>query len=222
MTAPAPPVRGAPERKVATPPSAADRVNSRVLGAMLLVFGSGWLLQQLGIVDLPWTAIVSLVLLTLGLGMIMTSRRRARTVPLVLVGVALTLGLAVGTSGIDIKGGVGQRIVTPTTLTARNSYRLGIGELVIDLSKAPLDNASTKVAATVGVGHLVVRVPDGVPVNATVKTNFGNAVVFGQNSDVHGQGQHTYKDSDYDKAARRVELDLRVGVGEIDVIHVRS
>jgi cell wall-active antibiotic response 4TMS protein YvqF len=205
-----------------TRPAAVDRVNSRVLGAMLLVFGSGWLFQQVGIIDLPWTAIVSLVLFTLGIGMIMTSRRRARTVPLVLVGVALTLGLAVGTSGIDIKGGVGQRTVTPPALSVKNTYRLGIGELVLDLRHVRFDPHNTRVSATVGVGHLVVRVPAGVAVKAAVRTNLGNAAVFGQNSDVHGQGQHTYVDADYDNAPHQVDLDLRVGVGQIDVIRVSS
>ena len=115
------------------PDSRPSSLNTRVLGGLLLVFGTGWMLKQAGVIDLPWSAVVSVVLIALGLALVVTARSRARTVPLVVLGAVLTVGLAVGSSNIGLRGGFGERVVRPTALTATQRYRLGFGELQIDL-----------------------------------------------------------------------------------------
>lgn len=208
MTAPVP---------TAARPPAATSVNSRVLGGTLLVFGTGWLLKQTGVIDVPWAAVVSLVLVALGLAMVATSRTRARTVPLMLLGLALTAGLAVGSSNIDVKGGVGDRTFTPTVLAANNRYHLGIGDMTIDLRHVDIPNGETTITADVGVGHLLVRVPAQAALRVDVSTNLGNAIVLGRQLNIHGRAKDSSRTPDYDSQPQRLRLVLKAGVGQIDV-----
>jgi hypothetical protein len=210
MTAPVPATAARPS------PSS---VNTRVLGGLLFVFGTGWLLKQTGVVDMPWSAVTSLVLVALGLALVATARSRARTVPLMLVGVALTAGLAFGSSNIDIQGGVGERNLAPTLLSGSKRYHLGIGDMKIDLRHLELEEGETTVYADVGVGHLSVRVPPEVALRVDVKTNFGNAVVLGEQLNIHGRAHDSRSTKGYAAAARRLRLVLKAGIGQIDVIH---
>ena len=55
---------------------------------------------------------------------------------------ALSLALSAGfvtAAGIDLDGGIGDREYRPTAATdIRDSYKLGVGELVVDLRQADL------------------------------------------------------------------------------------
>ena len=192
-------------------------VNSRVLGGVLLVFGTSWLLKQTGVIDMPWSAVTSLALVALGLAMVATSRTRARTVPLMMLGIALTAGLAIGSSNIDVKGGVGDRTFTPPTLTSSERYHLGIGDMTVDLRHTALSDGETVVRADVGLGQLVVRVPAESALRVEVSTKLGNAVVFGRQLNVHGRAQDSSRTPGYDQQPRRLRLILKVGVGQISV-----
>jgi len=196
----------------------ASSVNTRVLGGLLLVFGTTWLLKQTGVLNVPWAAVGSLVLVALGLAMVATARARARTIPLILLGAALTAGLAVGSSNIDVKGGVGDRTFTPTTVATGQRYHLGIGDLTIDLRHATFGEGETRINADVGIGHLSVRVPPDMALRVDVETKFGNAVVDGRQVNVHGRARDSSRTQGYDNATSRLRLVLKAGVGQIDVI----
>jgi hypothetical protein len=214
MTAPVSTTDARPQSR---PPSRPSSVNTRVLGGLLLVFGSGWMLKQAGVIDLPWSAVASIVLIALGLALVVTSRSRVRTVPLVLVGAALTIGLAVGSSNIGVRGGFGERIVRPTELTAAARYELAFGELQVDLRSTALSRHETTVRASVSGGRLLVRVPKGVEVKVDVDARFGSATVLGKRLDIHGNASDTVTTKDYDTAARKLHLILHAGFGQIDV-----
>lgn len=205
MTAPVPTASARP-----------SSTNTRVLGGLLLVFGSGWMLKQAGVVDLPWSAVVSIVLIALGLALVVTARSRARSIPLILLGAALTVGLTVSSSDIGITGGIGDRTFRPTQFDANNRYQLGIGELTVDLTRAPIDGRTT-VRANVGVGRMLVVVPQGVAFRVVVDAKFGSAKVLGERLDVRGRASDTYETDDYATATTRVLLLLDIGVGEIEV-----
>jgi predicted membrane protein len=211
MTAPAPAV---PARPSSTS-TRASSTNTRVLGGLLLVFGSGWMLKQAGIVDLPWSAVVSIVLIALGLAMVVTARSRARTVPLILLGAALSVGLAVSSSDIGIRGGIGERVYRPTELT-RRTYQVGVGDLTIDLTRALPEGRET-IRGKVGVGHMLVIVPPGMAFRAEIDARFGSAKVQGRQLDVHGRASDSFETPGYATAEDRVLLLLDIGAGEIEV-----
>jgi len=201
----------------ARPQSRPSSVNSRVLGGLLLVFGSGWMLKQAGVLDLPWSAVASIVLIALGLALVITSRSRVRTVPLVLLGAAMTVGLAIGSSNIELRGGFGQRVLRPAAITSSSRFRLAFGELQVDLRSTELRAGETVVRADITGGRLLVRVPKGVGVKVDVKAQFGSANVFGKQLDIHGHASDRVTTDGYDNAERQVHLVLHAGFGQIDV-----
>ena len=175
------------------------------------------MLKQGGIVDLPWSAVVSLVLIALGLALVVTARTRARSTPLIALGAVLTIGLTVGSSNIAIRGGIGDRVYRPALLQPVNSYRLGVGDLTVDLTAAPLTSGLTTVSARVGVGHLLVKIPAGAAVRAEVDAGFGNAEVLGERLDIHGRSRDIFESDGYDDAPQQIRLILKIGVGQIEV-----
>jgi predicted membrane protein len=207
----------APVPAAAARPAPTSSLNTRLFGGLLLVFGTGWMLKAAGVVDLPWTAVFSLVLIALGLALVITARSRVRTVPLIMLGAILTAGLAVGSSNINFKGGIGEQVLRPTTVGTARSYRLFVGEMVLDLRHTAFTESVTTINADVGVGHLQVRVPDGIGVLVDVDANVGNAVVFGDRLNVHGRSSDRRQTEGYDTAAQKLHLVLHIGAGQIDV-----
>jgi predicted membrane protein len=199
-------------------PLTARSVNTRVVGGMLLVFGSGWLLQQTG-VALPWTAIVSLVLVSLGLAMIITSRSRATSVPLILVGAALTVGLAIGASDIRFRGGIGERTFNPPSITRDARFDHFIGDVTIDLRHTDFTKDNARFRGEVTFGKMVVRLPAGVGFDVDVDVQWGEATVFGERHEFkRGRAPAAHvRSSNYDTADQQVHLKLRSFAGEIQV-----
>ena len=72
----------------------------------------------------------------------------------------------VAVSDAPLRGGIGDRHWRPVaTSEVRPAYRLAIGDMAVDLSDVRFGSGTTRVAASVGVGHLLLRVPSDVPVS---------------------------------------------------------
>jgi phage shock protein PspC (stress-responsive transcriptional regulator) len=82
---------------------------------------------------------------------------------LLLPAVVLVLPLAVvSAAGIDLHGGLGQRDYRPAAVAdLRPEYRLGAGELNLDLRRLALPAGRTNVKVVVGVGDARIRLPQG-------------------------------------------------------------
>jgi phage shock protein PspC (stress-responsive transcriptional regulator) len=95
---------------------------------------------------------------------------------------ALALALSAGTvsaSGIDLDGGVGDRDYRPTSATdLRDTYRLGIGQLVVDLRQTELPAGDVPLGIDLGVGDARVIVPDDVCVATDARVGIGDARTF--------------------------------------------
>lgn len=191
--------------------------NTRVLGGLLLVFGTGWMLKQSGVVDIPWTGVVSLVLIALGLAMVVTARTRARSMPLIALGAVLTIGLTIGSSDIGIKGGIGDPVHRPTALTGDREYRLGIGDMTIDLSGVQLSRPVTTIRGSQSIGHMLVKVPAGTAVRIDARTSLGSTKIFG--NDGRGRDRQRFTSDNYAGAANQLHLVLDLFLGEIEVVY---
>ncbi len=99
---------------------------------------------------------------------------------LVLPALAIALPLAfVSAASIDLNGGVGERRVRPGTLAeVKDSYRLGAGELVVDLRDVELPAGDRRLKIAVGAGHALVLVPENVCVASTASVGMGGVSVF--------------------------------------------
>lgn len=192
------------------------RTGRLVAGALLVLFGVGWLLEVLDVVDFAWDLLLPGALVLVGVALFVTAGSATAHGGLIATGVVLTGVLAVG-SAIDfpVGGGVGERVEHPTGVAAlREEFGLGIGRLTVDLRDLPLERiaAAQQVRAHVGIGQLVLVVPPGTPVRVVARAALGNVHVF----DVEGSG------FDVERATAPagepvLEMVLSVGVGQVEV-----
>jgi predicted membrane protein len=141
---------------------------------------------------------------------------RALIFPALLVAIALLI-----TAFVDIpfSGPIGEQHWSPdsrTELEAVDTYDVSMGEGTLDLSELPLLRRDTNVRATVGMGHLVVLVPDDQDLTVNTEVGAGEVMVFGERQ--NGVGFETHDGFPGDGAT--LALDLEVGLGQIEVHRV--
>jgi phage shock protein PspC (stress-responsive transcriptional regulator) len=130
--------------------------------------------------------------------------------------VALTLVAAAVFASIfhvHVGRGVGDRsYVVAGTEDLHRNYRLGIGDLTVDLGNVQFRNGETRVGTRVDVGNLQVIVPNGVALRVHGDAQLGQVDVLGQTAD----GRNV--DRKIDQVGKRVlVLDAHVGVGKLTV-----
>lgn len=137
----------------------------------------------------------------------------------------LMVGLMSASTVIDvpITGGVGEKSVTPfNTSELRDEYHLGIGELRLDLTHIAFERGTTHhLGATVGVGHLLVRVPRDVVVEIHGHAGMGEVRFLDQ----HDGGVRVDRDTTLPSSgenAPRLIIDAEVGVGQVEVLDAAS
>jgi predicted membrane protein len=190
-----------------------------LLGAMLVLVGIGWLLDANG-VEVPWRAILPAALIAIGLATV-AGAFRGRQEALMAVGVALTVVLSVAVAAdwdfdLPLAGGVGDRTAQPATPADLTEYQLGAGNFHLDLRQLQVPPGTTTVRARVGFGELAVDLPGGVAVEVDARAGVGNLRALGREEGGIGSRLEA---SVQDGAAgdRRLVLDLRVGVGQVEV-----
>jgi phage shock protein PspC (stress-responsive transcriptional regulator) len=162
--------------------------------------GTGWIVALIG-----------------GLAILWASRhkkkaRRALIAVVTLFAIALTVTVVAAFAWFDssLGDGVGTSTYMPATATAvQSTYRLGVGDLKIDLSQ--IDAAGRhSINARLGVGELKIVVPHDADVHVDAHANVGDVFVLKNHDDGHNASIHT--------GTGQFEIDARVGVGRIDVV----
>ena len=197
--------------------------DGQVLGALLVLGGFGWLLQQTGLLELSATTTLSVLLITLGVGMVVTARS-AGGGGLVVLGLVLTVVLASATA-VDVKllqRGAGERAYAPTaTAELDDPFQLGMGSMTVDLTGLePEELRGRGVRVQVGVGELIVVLPppSEVPVRIVAEARAGEIDLFSSIRDEGGTNvRRTYADPSGSRV-EPLEVDLDVGLGSIQVI----
>lgn len=192
-----------------------------VLGGLLLLGGLLWLLGVLDVLDVSLRAVLSLSLVAVGVGLFVGARTGGHG-GLMLLGVLLTALLTFLSSfDIQLEGGVGNRTERPLTAQGLpESYRLGVGQLTVDLTELELPAGETRIQAIVGIGRLVVRIPPDMAVRVRGNAGGGQVEVFG--SDGNGfDVDRTARRNNPGSASARVVVVAEVGLGQV-VIGVRE
>jgi phage shock protein PspC (stress-responsive transcriptional regulator) len=164
-------------------------------------------------------AVIAGVVIALGIGLIATAflgdRGRGRWLVLPAVVLAAPLGL-VAASGLDLRGGMGEREYKPTNLSALNDIpKLGAGEMRVDLRALQLPAGRTPLHLKVGAGHIVVYVPEDVCVSSRVKVGAGYAEVLDRDNggfDVDWKNHRTPP-----AGVPTLDLDANIGLGAVEV-----
>jgi hypothetical protein len=198
-------------------PPAGPAAATVLVGALLVLIGIGWLLDAAG-VEVPWRAVLPAALIAVGLACV-AGAFRGRQHALMVVGVVLAVVLSLAAAAdwdleIPLGGGVGDRTERPSIPADLTGYELGVGNLVVDLRQLQVPPGTTRVQARVGVGELAVEVPQGVSVAVVARSGLGQVQALGQEEGGLASRIDTVSEAGGD---RRLELDLRVGLGQVRV-----
>jgi phage shock protein PspC (stress-responsive transcriptional regulator) len=161
------------------------------------------------------TGLALALLLTGGALIVGAWRGRARW--LIPVGLVLSVALA-GASLIDvpIRGGAGEIGYRPLAVEEiRTPYRLGAGELVVDLSDVDFGGKTVTVVASVAAGHLDIILPADVALELDAHVGAGNLMLLGREYDGLDIGREL-TDAGREGAGRLI-LRAEAGVGLVEV-----
>lgn len=201
------------------PPPPPPRLGRLIFGVLLVLLGVGWLLEVLGVTEFPWDVLLPAALIGVGVALILVSRTGSGHGGLLTTGVVLTVVLVLGSVlDVPIAGGVGDRDVRPASVDdLRDDYRLGIGQLLLDLSglsPTDLEGTSRRVDVEVGIGEAVVIVAEDVSVQVRAHAGVGDVTVFGSSN---GGVDVERTASPEGPLLALLELDVSVGLGEVEV-----
>jgi phage shock protein PspC (stress-responsive transcriptional regulator) len=114
---------------------------------------------------------------------------------------------------VHLGSGVGERdYVVSGTQDLRKSYKLGIGDMKVDLSNVRFATGETNVGTRVDVGNLHVIVPSNVALRIDGDAQLGQVQMLGQSADGRNVDRHVAE------AGKRVlVLKAHVGVGKVQV-----
>lgn len=110
------------------------------------------------------------------------------------------------------KQAMGAQHHRPTSLAELEAeYRLGLGELVVDLREVDLEGVTRNVQVEVGIGQATVLVPSDVSLEVTGEVGIGNAKALGVASE--GLGRKVEASASGDGAGKLV-IHFEIGIGE--------
>ena len=164
------------------------------------------------------TLIVSLISTAVGAIVSAIVNRSWMALPLVALLAVVTTGLFI--THPDLDGGIGERTVTADTIAvAERNQQLGMGELRLDLSDVPMAqlDAALQVQAEVGIGHLVVIVPDDATLVIHTQLGAGDLMLDGNNVADGVRHDDTRTITPDSVSIGTIDLDVSVGVGRIDI-----
>lgn len=148
------------------PPRPRSRLGRYTLAGLLVVLGTTAGLDSLGAVHAAARAYPALALLVIGAGLLVgTLFGRSRL--LILAGLlVLPVAAAASVVRVPLTVGAGDRSYAPVSLADVHSpYRLGAGQLHLDLTGLVLGSSATSIRATVAAGRIDILVPDTVTVD---------------------------------------------------------
>ncbi|MDQ3643627.1 MAG: cell wall-active antibiotics response protein, partial [Actinomycetota bacterium] len=161
------------------------------------------------------TGLALALLVTAGGLVVGAWRGRARW--LIPVGLVLSMALAAASViDVPIRGGTGDISFHPVTREdIRSPYRLGGGNLTVDLGDLDLGGQTVTIVASVAAGQLEVVVPDGVAVEVDAHVGAGDLIILGRESeglDVRREVVESGREG-----AGRIVLRARAGLGQVEV-----
>jgi phage shock protein PspC (stress-responsive transcriptional regulator) len=136
----------------------------------------------------------------------------------ILLAIVLTVSLAVAWAiDVPVRWSTGDRTVAPVSAAELDDdYRLGAGELVLDLRQLDLDGATRRVEASVAVGSLLVLTPAAATTDVEAHSSVGEVELYDRDEngiDVSSSAADPVTPFGGD----RLQLVLDVGIGKVEV-----
>ncbi len=96
-----------------------------------------------------------------------------------------------------------------------------IVDYYFDFSKAFIQEGTTPVKVKGKVGQIIMLIPEDLPIKLHVKNSIGNVSVFGKDLTNTGSGRtYTYVSPNYEEATRKLNLDIKLSIGSIEIVQV--
>jgi Cell wall-active antibiotics response 4TMS YvqF len=185
-----------------------------VVGALLLGVGVLGILHASGTYDAALAAVLVVAGGTIGLGAIV-GRRVARLLPFGIVLVAVSAVAAL--SPVNLSAGIGEREERPLdTAQLDGSYEFGIGDFTLDLSEVALPPGTTRVDVELGIGNLLIRLPEEAALEIDGHASGGQVTVLGETDDGSDADERAVVPGSTSDAPV-LELDADIGFGHLDV-----
>jgi phage shock protein PspC (stress-responsive transcriptional regulator) len=165
--------------------------------------GAGWVLILVGGLIILWATRQER-------GSRRVLRYLAGLVSLLSVAAAVAVIAAFSWFDLSLGDGVGEHTYQPAAADVRPSYKLGIGDLRVDLSRV---GTPAHVKASVGIGKLEVIVPRDAAVTVNARAKAGDVYVFNRHDDGTNATIRTGEGG--------LVLDAKVGAGRIDVVRAQ-
>lgn len=203
-----------------TPPAQPRRPSllSPVLGALLAAAGLLGLLAVLDVYEVDLAVALAAGVAIVGAAVAVGASTGRRVGALVLLGLVLlaSFGVAAATP-VSVTSGIGEKLERPVAATElEESYELGIGELAVDLSGVQLRPGTTEVDVRVGIGDVIVTVPENVTLEIDARAAIGEVDVLG----IHDEGTVARKRVTIESStagAPVLKIDADVSLGAIEV-----
>jgi phage shock protein PspC (stress-responsive transcriptional regulator) len=226
----------------AHPPSVASsaatdsRSTPATLGIALVAAGSVWLLSGFGVSGATFTRALAAALLVVGGGLVV-SAFIGRGRGLIGTGLILTpivlMAILAGPAHVGMRAlGFGDDAIVVTDPEAvveerpidlasvRDSYTFGVGSIVLDLSAIDAGElaaaGTTRITVELGVGDLLVMLPEDVTVVASVELGVGQVDLAGRTSGGLGVSATRTLVGTSD-AAGTIVIDIEQGIGRVRV-----
>jgi hypothetical protein len=189
------------------------------VGALLAAAGFFGLLAVLDVYDVDLDVVLAVGVFLVGAAIAFGAMTQRRVGGLVVLGILLlgAFGIA-AVMPVSISAGVGTKNEHPLTEGALDStYELGMGSLELDLSDLALaDGTVHEVDANVGMGRLVVTVPEGVALEVDAHAGAGQVNVLGA-EDNGLDSQRTISIPGTTPNAPVLDLEADIAMGDIVV-----
>lgn len=194
------------------------------LSLAVIVTGVLVSLDATGVADVPFVVILASALGILGLGLLVgafAGRARwlvALAAPLLLV--TAPIAMIPADFGQRLDAGIGDRAWVPSTVAqASMPFELSVGSAELDLTRLEIPAGTTTIAvdASVGLGELLVTVPDDVRVLVDAEVGLGTLDVDGLPREDGDDVSVVTELPDGPLTGPTIELTVRTDVGNLEV-----
>jgi len=185
---------------------------------LLVVLGVAAALTASGAIDPEGDDLLAVSVGTIGAGLLVGAWfGRARW--LTWLGIPLLLALiVVSTSNVSFKGGVGDRRYDPSTAAEiQPEYRVGVGNVRLDLSNVDLSKQLVRTKVSAGVGNVQVIVPRTADVAVDGRAGIGEVNLLGQVANGTSAQRSVVDHGPGGDGTIDLTLDLDVSIGQVEV-----
>ena len=210
---------GKPTDSSTTEGAASRRIAPQIVtGVVLVLIGLLWLLQRVGAIDLTFTTVMAIATVVIGVSLMVLASNGPHG-GLIVFGTVLAIitTLTAATPLQGFQGGVGERVVELTDLgDLEENYNLAMGNLTIDLRDVSSFDTIESFTASVGMGELRIRLPEGAQVSVTASAGAGQLQLLGRNADGLGVEQ-SFESEGFDDQDAGLIIDANVFMGRVEV-----